>query len=231
MNINMDDVPVNQGGRRLPIYLLLDCSGSMAGAPIQAVQVGVETFAREVRQDRFALDTVHVGIITFASTAQMVTNGLVPIDQFQPPQLSAWGGTSLGAALRLLQQSLDRDLRVKKTTEDKKADWKPLVYILTDGEPTDEWKGPQSEILKRRSQGKVFEIITVGCGPRVNEETLKDISTGLTFRMDDDDASFKKFFQWVSMSVRTVSRSVSQPGGGKIVNLPPPDPTVIQYIP
>jgi len=224
------DVPVNEGERRLPIYLLLDCSGSMAGAPIQAVQRGVEMFAREVRQDHYAAATVHVGIITFASTAQMVTNGLVPIDQFQPPQLSAWGDTSLGAALRLLQQSLDRDLRVRKTTEDKKADWKPLVYILTDGEPTDEWKGPRSEILNR-SQGKVFKIITVGCGPRVNEETLKDISTGSAFRMDDDDASFRKFFQWVTTSVKAASRSVSQPGGGEIVNLPPPDPTVIQYIP
>ena len=111
------DAPTNEGGRRLPIYLLLDCSGSMAGAPIQAVQRGVEMFAREVRQDHYAAATVHVGIITFASTAQMVTNGLVPIDQFQPPQLSAWGDTSLGAALRLLQQSLDRDLRVGKTTE------------------------------------------------------------------------------------------------------------------
>ena len=111
------DAPTNEGGRRLPIYLLLDCSGSMAGAPIQAVQRGVEMFAREIRQDPFVAETVHVGIITFASTAQMVTNGLVPIDRFQPPQLSAGGNTSLGAALRLLQQSLDRDLRVGKTTE------------------------------------------------------------------------------------------------------------------
>jgi len=119
---------------------------------------------------------------------------------------------------------------LRRQLKTKKADWKPLVYILTDGEPTDEWKGPRSEILNR-SQGKVFKIITVGCGPRVNEETLKDISTGSAFRMDDDDASFQKFFQWVTMSVQTASRSVSQPGGGKIVNLPPPDPTVIQYIP
>jgi len=49
--------------------------------------------------------------------------------------------------------------------------------------------------------------------------------------MDDDDASFRKFFQWVTTSVKAASRSVSQPGGGEIVNLPPPDPTVIQYIP
>ncbi len=224
------DVALSEGVRRLPVYLLLDCSGSMAGAPIEAVRRGVELFVQEVRADPFAGQTVHVGVVTFDSDARMVTNGLVPIDQFEPPALSASGSTALGKALRVLQQSLDTHVK-PAVKGGEKGDWKPLVFILTDGEPTDDWQTPRQEILNRY-QRKVLNVITVGCGPHINEQNLKAIAIGPTFRMDNSEASFKTFFQWVSQSVRSVSKAVSQPGGGEqALALPNPDPQVIQYIP
>lgn len=229
LNVEMD-VALGEGLRRLPIYLLLDCSGSMSGAPIEAVRRGVELFAQEVRADTFASQTVHVGVITFDSDARMVTEGLVPIEQFQPPQLSASGNTALGKALRVLQQSLDNDVKPARKGGEK-GDWKPLVFILTDGEPTDDWQAPRQEILNRQ-QRKVLNVITVGCGPYINEQNLKAIAIGPTFRMDNSEASFKTFFQWVSQSVKSVSRAVSQPGGGdQPMTMPNPDPQFIQYVP
>ncbi|MCS7252574.1 MAG: VWA domain-containing protein [Armatimonadota bacterium] len=207
------DVALGEGVRRLPVYLLLDCSGSMAGAPIEAVRRGVELFIQEVKNDPFARETVHVSIITFDSDARMVTNGLVPIDQLQLPQLSASGSTSLGKAVKLLQESLDRDIRPAIRGKEK-GDWKPLVFILTDGKPTDDWQTPHQEI-KNRQERKVLNVITVGCGPEIDEQTLKEIAIGPTFRMDNSEASFRTFFQWVSQSVRTVSKIVTQPGGGE----------------
>lgn len=223
------DVALGEGVRRLPVYLLLDCSGSMAGAPIEAVRRGVELFIQEVLNDPFARETVYVGVITFDSDARMVTNGLVPIDQFQPPYLSASGQTSLGKALRLLQESLDRDVRPAVKGKEK-GDWKPIVFILTDGKPTDDWQTPLQEI-RNRQERKVLNVITVGCGPDIDEQTLKEIAIGPTFRMDNSEASFIAFFRWVSQSVISVSRVVTQPGGGeRTINLPPPSP-VIQYVP
>lgn len=223
------NVALGEGIRRLPIYLLLDCSGSMAGAPIEAVKRGVELFVREVQSDPFARETVHVAVITFDSDARMVTPGLVPIEEFQVPQLSASGSTSLGKALRLLQQSLDKDVK-PAVKGGEKGDWKPLVFILTDGEPTDDWQTPRQEILNRQ-QRKVLNVITVGCGPYINEQNLKAIAIGPAFRMDNSDASFRAFFQWVSQSVKSVSKAVSQPGSGdQPIALPDP-PQVIQYIP
>jgi len=223
------DVALGEGIRRLPVYLLLDCSGSMAGAPIEAVRRGVELFLQEVQSDPFARETVHLGVITFDSDARMITPGLVPIDQFQPPQLSASGSTSLGKALRVLRESLDRDVRPAVRGKEK-GDWKPLVFILTDGEPTDDWQTPRQEILERQ-QRKVLNVITVGCGPHINEQNLRAIAIGPSFRMDNSEASFRTFFQWVSQSVKMVSKAVSQPGGGeRAMDLPPP-PSVIQYVP
>ena len=227
-NVEMQ-VALGEGVRRLPIYLLLDCSGSMSGAPIESVRRGVELFAQEVSADTFASQTVHVGVITFDSDARMVTNGLEAIEQFQPPQLSASGSTSLGKALQALQQSLDTDVK-PSVKGGEKGDWKPWIFILTDGMPTDDWQTPRQEILDRQ-QRKVLNVITVGCGTSINEQNLKAIAIGPTFRMDNSEASFKTFFQWVSQSVKSVSKSVSQPGGEDQPAAMPNPPNVLQYIP
>ncbi|MEQ8223706.1 MAG: VWA domain-containing protein [Candidatus Eremiobacterota bacterium] len=227
-NIEMD-IALGEGIRRLPTYLLLDCSGSMSGAPIEAVKRGVEVFTREVLSDTFARETVYLGVITFGDKVEFTTKGLVYIENFQPPTLHASGLTPLGEALKILQTSLDNDIK-PAVKGGEKGDWKPLVFILTDGEPTDDWQKPRQEILTRQ-QKKVLNVITVGCGPGINEQNLKAIAIGPTFRMDNSEASFKIFFQWASQSVRAVSKAVSQAGGGeKPLGLQAPPPQ-IQFIP
>ena len=59
--------------RRLPVYLLLDCSGSMYGEPIEAVKNGVQVLVSTLRQDPYALETAYLSIITFDSSAKQVT--------------------------------------------------------------------------------------------------------------------------------------------------------------
>jgi len=226
------NVTLGEGLRRLPIYLLLDCSGSMTGAPIEAVRRGVELFAQEVAADPYAMETAYIGVITFDSDARMVTSGLESAATFRAPQIAAGGMTSLGKALRLLLESMAKELR-PTVIGGERGDWKPLVFILTDGEPTDDWQTPRSELVNRQ-KNKVLNVITVGCGPNINEARLKEIAIGPTFRMDASDVSFKTFFKWVSQSVRVVSRAVSQSGEGdapSTMSVPEPDRTIIQYVP
>lgn len=59
--------------RRLPVYLLLDTSGSMYGEPIEAVKNGVQTLISTLRSDPYALETAYISIITFNSSAQQIT--------------------------------------------------------------------------------------------------------------------------------------------------------------
>lgn len=228
-------VAVGEGMRRLPVYLLLDTSGSMAGAPIEAVRRGVEQFKSELKQDAFAKETVWVGVITFGGEAEFVTKGLLPVDSFvdsfQPTALSANGQTPLGQALWLLNESLDKDVK-SAVKGGEKGDWKPLVFILTDGQPTDDWQEPREEILKRERR-KVLNVITVGCGPYINQQNLKDIAIGPAFNMGSDDASFRALFKWVTQTTVGATKAVTQPGGGdKPVTMPPPPPPdQIQYVP
>lgn len=205
------------GERHLPVYLLLDTSGSMSGAPIESVRQGLEQFQREVSGDQFARDVVKVGIITFASEAQLVTGGLVPISALQPPQLVASGVTRLDLAFKVLLESMDRDV-VKAVKGGQKGDWKPAVFVLTDGRPTDEyghvtdrlWRSARDAVVNRpKGQIKPSVIVAVGCGPDVEDATLKAISTGTAFKMGTSEAAFASLFQYLSQSLT----SSVQPGG------------------
>ncbi|MBP1468805.1 VWA domain-containing protein [Candidatus Chloroploca sp. M-50] len=205
------------GERHLPVYLLLDTSGSMDGAPIQSVQSGLEQFQQETASDPFARDVVRVGVITFNSNAQVLSGGLVPISSFQPPHLSASGVTRVDLAFNRLVESMDRDV-VKAVKGGQKGDWKPAVFILTDGYPTDEngnvtdrlWRPARDAVTNRpKGQIKPSSIVAVGCGPNVDDATLKAMSTGMAFRMGTSEAAFAALFQYLSQSIT----SSVQPGG------------------
>src|SRR5207244_10369621 len=91
--------------RRLPVYLLLDCSGSMAGEPIAAVEMGLKALLGDLRNDPQALETVWLSVITFASAAQQIIP-LTDVNEFEPPDLAAAGTTALGEAIELLAQRI-----------------------------------------------------------------------------------------------------------------------------
>ena len=79
--------------RKLPVYLLLDTSGSMHGEPIEAVRNGMQTLVSALRQDPHALESAYLSVITFAESAAQVVP-LTELTQFQIPVLSASGTTS-----------------------------------------------------------------------------------------------------------------------------------------
>src|SRR5438034_9329766 len=99
--------------RRLPVYLLLDCSGSMHGDPIEAVKMGLRQLRSDLQNDPQALETVWLSVITFANTAQQIVRPSGS-EALQAPKLEATGSTELGNALNLLRSSLEKESR--KTT-------------------------------------------------------------------------------------------------------------------
>ena len=75
--------------RRLPVYLLLDCSGSMVGEPIEAVKQGVKALLQSSR-DPQALETAYLSVITFDSSARQIIP-LTELMLFKEPDYSSWG--------------------------------------------------------------------------------------------------------------------------------------------
>lgn len=210
--------------RRLPVYLVLDCSGSMAGDPIQAVDQGVKALIAELQSEPYAIETAYLSVITFESTAQQ----LVPLTEllaFQAPNLSVGGGTSLGEALKLLSQCFEKE--VKKASETQKGDWKPLVFLMTDGMPTDTWENAAAELKKK----KPANIIACAAGSQSDEFMLKQL-TEIVVKLDNlQPETLNQFFRWVSQSIKQTSQGIDQVmADDQSINLPPP-PQGIQIVP
>ena len=207
--------------RRLPVYLLLDCSGSMFGEPIEAVKNGVQVLVSTLRQDPYALETAYLSIITFDSSARQASR-LTELAAFQQPTLQASGCTALGEALTLVSQCADNE--VVKTTPEKKGDWKPLVFIMTDGEPTDDLNKGIAEFNKR----KWGMVVACAAGSGANTDTLKKITECVVSLDTADSATIKAFFKWVSASVSSGSMKVEETGveANSLSELPPPPPEV-----
>jgi uncharacterized protein YegL len=207
--------------RRLPVYLVLDTSGSMTGEKIEAVKNGVQVLVSTLRQDPYALETAFLSVITFDNDARQLMP-LTELSMFQQPELKANGATALGEALTLLAQKASTE--VIKTSAEVKGDWKPLVFIMTDGGPTDNWQKGLADF----KQQKFGMVVACAAGQGADTNVLKQI-TDIVVQLDTaDSATIKAFFKWVSASVSTGSQKIEASGVeiGGLSELPPPPPEV-----
>ncbi|KLD71393.1 MULTISPECIES: vWA domain-containing protein [Xanthomonas] len=209
--------------RRLPVYLLLDTSGSMRGEPIAAVNVGLRALVTSLRQDPSALESVHICLMTFDADVKTILP-LTPLDQLQLPEITTpdSGPTMLGKALEHVCERVD--LEVRRSSEDAKGDWAPLLFVMTDGSPTDlQVFEEQIPELRKRN---FANIIACAAGPKA-KSTYLSMFTANVFALDTlDSASFTSFFKWVSAAVSGGSRSQGTPEGTAL----PPPPSEIQLV-
>ena len=194
----------------------------MTGEPIESVNKGVQTLVTALRQDPFALETAHLSVITFDTYAAQVVP-LTDLMVFQAPNIIAWGATCLGKALELVSEKIDTE--VVKTTMETKGDWKPMVFIMTDGVPTDDWeKG--LKIFKTKSVGA---IIACSVGKHAKTDILKKITDIVVELETADERTISAFFKWVSASISTGSQKVESGNDidlKKSSELPPPPPEI-----
>ena len=202
--------------RRLPVYLLIDTSGSMHGEPIQSVNVGLQTMMASLRQDPHALESVYLSIITFDKDVNLVVE-LTELSKIQLPEIVTpqSGPTFLGSALSLVLDRVRKEVNV--STDEAKGDWMPLLFIMTDGKPSD--LQVFEEEHPKLKHGNFGCIIGCAAGPKAKEEYLQKFCTSVVTLETTDANAFQQFFQWVSASVSVGNKSI---GATDDLQLPPP---------
>ena len=146
--------------RRFPIYICIDTSGSMRGEPIKRVYEGLTMLGSCLRQDPYMLETAYLSIITYNVHAKE-TVPLTGLEEFPftTQEFTCSGASCLGAALEFVVQSVRRNCI--RSTANTKGDWKPGLFIFTDGKPSDPF-AYRAMIPTIRALFQDIEVFTVG---------------------------------------------------------------------
>lgn len=210
--------------RRLPVYFLIDVSESMVGEPIEQVQDGIASIITALKTDPYALETVWVSIIGFAGKSKVITP-LQDIITFYPPKIPVGSGTSLASGLTELMSALEKE--TVKTTYDRKGDWKPIIFLFTDGVPTDDTQHAFYEWNAHYRNKSSLIIISIG--DNTNFTLLGKLSDHVLLFNDTGTDAYKDFFKWVTASIKATSENIRQTHSDGI-NLGTADPGIIEKI-
>lgn len=210
---------------RVACVLLLDTSESMSGAPIDGLNAGFRRFCDEIKQDPLAKKRTEVSVITFGGTARVE----IPFTEgrdLQPRTFTPAGSTPMGAALNMAMDEIEAQKRAYKSRGLEY--FRPWLFVLTDGAPTDAEFPASAARVKSAEGGKGVTVFGVGVGDQADLTKLYDISNRAPVMLKG--YSFTEMFQWLSASMGIVSSS--QPGSSDAeiadneaheqVPLPPP---------
>ncbi|MGA2735903.1 MAG: VWA domain-containing protein [Bryobacteraceae bacterium] len=184
---------------RCPCLLLLDTSGSMRGQPLNELNAGIRVFRDELSADLMASKRVEVAIVGFGPV--QVLSEFQTVDTFNPPTLAATGDTPMGAAVEEGLALLDQ--RKQAYRANGIAFYRPWIFLITDGGPTDAWMNAAAKV-KSGEAAKHFSFFAVGVeGARM--DILRQFGTREPLKLKE--LRFRDLFVWLSNSLGSVSKS------------------------
>ncbi|KQN35955.1 tellurium resistance protein [Pedobacter sp. Leaf41] len=210
--------------RRLPVYFLIDTSGSMYGEPIQALNNALSGMINTLRTDAQALDSLWISMITFDREVKEIVS-LTELASFQLPEITCpqSGPTHTGQALDMLYDKVQNDLIKGNSTQ--KGDWKPLLFLFTDGKPSD--LQLYREMVPKIKSLNFGAIVGCAAGHSANDALLKELTPDVVHLDTADSSTLKQFFKWVS---ETIEQGNKSQGTGESVALPPPPSEITMVI-
>ena len=189
---------------RCACVLLLDVSGSMSGRRIAALNEGLQAFAADLATDALASQRVEVAIVTFSGQGVTVEQDFVVASAFEPRTLSTNGGTPMGAAIATAVDMVET--RKRQYRENGIVYYRPWVFLITDGEPTDQWRDAAAKVrAAEEANGLAFFAVGV---EGANVDVLSQIAVRPPLKLQG--LKFVELFVWLSRSQRAVS--TSKPG-------------------
>ena len=154
----------NNSPRPVPVYILADVSGSMAGLKVQNLNKAIAQMAQSFLADSDTDITFHMSVITFGSSAKLHIP-LTPIERFSFTPLTTSGSTNLAGALKIAKELIE-----DRSKQPVRA-MKPAVALISDGMPD---RGYEVEFERFINEGKTRESqrFAVGIGSDADRAVL-----------------------------------------------------------
>lgn len=212
MTIGMPEIGLVQNPEpRCPLILLLDSSSSMKGQPIEELNKGLMTFTESIQKDELASKRVEVAIVSFGPVR--LVQDFVTVDDFEPPNLQSDDLTPMGEAIEYALDLLEK--RKQIYNQHGTLYYRPWVWLITDGEPTDNWDYAAQLVMDGEDKKK-FTFFAVGV-QGANMNILERISHPKRKPLKLKELDFVSMFLWLSTSLAQISQSKA----GEQIPLPP----------
>ena len=188
--------------RPLPVILTVDVSGSMAtDGKIDALNSAISEMLAAFEEEDDGRAAIHLAVVTFGGTATLHVPP-TPAGAVEWLPMQARGRTPMGAAFDIVTDLIeDRDCVPSRA-------YRPTVVLVSDGLPNDDWQGPLRRLLDSERASKAHRF-ALGIGADADHDVLRaflDDPEGRVYEAHEA-REIRKFFQWVTMSVTSRSRS------------------------
>jgi uncharacterized protein YegL len=201
MNMSEKNLPGGEmSSRKLDFFWIADCSGSMNGEKIQTLNYAIRQTIPDMRKEADANPNADILVraVKFSDGASWHVAGAVPIDQFNWADLNAGGVTAMGMALELVAAEL------RQLPENTKR-LPPVLVLLTDGQPTDDFKGGLDALLAT-PWGKKAVRIAIAIGKDADTNVLEQFTGNCELVLEAKNPQLLvKFIKWASTVVKNVS--------------------------
>ncbi|OIP73539.1 MAG: hypothetical protein AUK48_09915 [Oscillatoriales cyanobacterium CG2_30_44_21] len=216
MAVNYRDFPeaYENTEARCPVVLVLDVSGSMSGEPIRQLNEGLRVLKKALEDDPTASLRVEVAVVTFGASVSLA-HDFATMDAFNPPTLSADGGTPMGEGLEYALQLVAE--RKEQYKNHGLKYYQPWVWLITDGYPNGNspWQEAAQKIHQEHKNKKISFFAVAVEGADMNQ--LKQVSPPDRTPVKLNGLDFKTMFLWLSRSVgKTASGKVGEEGQTKL---------------
>lgn len=192
--------------RPLHFFWMVDCSGSMFGEKIGTVNNAIQSCIPVMRQSAESNPNAQLLIrtLSFSTGATWLTPNPVPVDDYAWDDLDADGVTDLGAAFDLLAAQLSIPPMPQRALP-------PVIVLLSDGQPTDDYKGGLSK-LKTMPWFRKAVKIAISIGQDADDDVLLEFTGNRELILQANNAEMLvKMIKWASTTASMVSSPASKP--------------------
>ncbi len=188
--------------RKVPMCLLVDTSGSMQNKDgstkpkIEELNNNMQGLIDYIRNDSKASQICDLSIISFGGSVNVVS-GYSNIENIQFKPLQAAGATPMGEAVKKAVELLK--IRRNYYRNNDIEHYKPILLIMSDGNPTDDYKGAAIE-LSQMVNNKELKVFPVGIGQHFDHTILSEFSPLIPPKLISDASGFSQLFKLLSSS-------------------------------